>query len=74
LRGEPAIWRVFFVAGGRDDKLGREFRKNVGVESRANLRATSRARTDDLRFTKPLLYQLSYRGEAIDDRGLMIDE
>ena len=24
--------------------------------------ATSRTRTDDLRFTKPLLYQLSYRG------------
>ena len=26
--------------------------------------ATSRTRTDDLRFTKPLLYQLSYRGSA----------
>ena len=25
--------------------------------------ATGRTRTDDLRFTKPLLYQLSYRGE-----------
>ena len=24
--------------------------------------ATGRTRTDDLRFTKPLLYQLSYRG------------
>ncbi len=26
--------------------------------------ATGRTRTDDLRFTKPLLYQLSYGGEA----------
>ena len=26
--------------------------------------ATSRTRTDDLRFTKPLLYQLSYRGST----------
>ena len=26
--------------------------------------ATGRNRTDDLRFTKPLLYQLSYRGET----------
>ena len=26
--------------------------------------ATSRTRTDDLRFTKPLLYQLSYRGSS----------
>ena len=31
---------------------------------RTSCGATSRTRTDDLRFTKPLLYQLSYRGSG----------
>ncbi len=31
--------------------------------------ATDQSRTDDLRFTKPLLYQLSYGGIAVAPDG-----
>jgi hypothetical protein len=41
----------------------------IKEQHRAKDGATGRSRTDDLRFTKPLLYQLSYRGE----RGAFFD-
>jgi hypothetical protein len=34
--------------------------------------ASDRTRTDDLRFTKPLLYQLSYAGLVVPSRFLRI--
>ena len=58
-------------AGGRrptEATSGRRFEKieNFGVESGLGrfsvYKATSRTRTDDLLFTKQLLYQLSYGG------------
>lgn len=42
--------------------LDHQRRRSSGL-GKARSGATGRTRTDDLRFTKPLLYQLSYRGE-----------
>jgi hypothetical protein len=46
---------------------GKELRESMSQESDRPIdvnKATERARTADLRFTKPLLYQLSYGGDS----------
>jgi hypothetical protein len=36
------------------------------------VKAADRTRTDDLRFTKPLLYRLSYGGNTLSDNKLCL--